>query len=153
MSYKNSQPTHELTIREVSQRTGIPTSTLRYYEEKALIKSIGRRGITRVFRGQVIEQLALISLARSAGFSLDEIAKMFNLKGQLTIDRQQLLAKANLIDNKIQQLNAMRDGLIHVANCPEENQLACRKFKALTVKAARRQLQIDHPSISDRKTF
>src|SRR5579884_2118936 len=59
-------------ITEVAQRTGLTASTLRFYEEKGLIASIGRRGLHRVFDPKVLERLALIALGRSAGFSLDE---------------------------------------------------------------------------------
>jgi len=58
-------------ITEVARRSGIPTSTLRFYEEKGLIASIGRRGLRRVFNPGVLERLALIAVGRAAGFSLD----------------------------------------------------------------------------------
>jgi len=49
-------------ITEVVKRTGVPASTLRFYEEKRLIQSTGRRGLHRVFEPVVLEQLALIAL-------------------------------------------------------------------------------------------
>src|SRR3546814_3320080 len=66
----------DLDIAEVAQRSGVPASALRYYEEKRLIASIGRRGLRRLFDPGVIERLALIALGRAAGFSLDEIRAM-----------------------------------------------------------------------------
>ncbi|WKD50307.1 helix-turn-helix domain-containing protein [Microbulbifer spongiae] len=129
----------EMDIREVSKRSGLPASTLRYYEEKGLIKSIRRRGITRVFPASVVEQLSLISLGRYAGFSLDELGTMFTYSGKPDIDREQLLSKADVLDKTIHRLEAMRDGLRHVANCPEENQLECPNFQNLIKKAAKLQ--------------
>lgn len=38
-----------LDITEVAQTSGIPTSTIRYYEEVGLITSTGRRGLKRLF--------------------------------------------------------------------------------------------------------
>jgi len=35
----------QLDIAEVAQRSGVPASTLRYYDEKGLIASIGRHGL------------------------------------------------------------------------------------------------------------
>src|SRR3546814_8415079 len=67
----------DLDIAEVAQRSGVPASALRYYEEKGLIASIGRRGLRRLFDPGVLERLALIALGRAAGFSLAEIALMF----------------------------------------------------------------------------
>lgn len=66
-----------MDITEVARRSGLPASTLRFYEEKGLIASIGRHGLHRVFDPGVLERLALIALGRSAGFSLNEIAQMF----------------------------------------------------------------------------
>ena len=53
------------------------------------------------------------------GFSLAEIGRMFAKGGALQLDRQELLRKADQLDNKISQLSAMRDGLRHAAVCPE----------------------------------
>ena len=58
-----------LDIGDVAAQCGVPASTLRYYEQKGLITSIGRRGLRRVFAAGVLERLALIALGRSAGFS------------------------------------------------------------------------------------
>ena len=66
-----------MDISEVAQRSGVPASTLRFYEEKGLIASVGRRGLRRVFTADVLERLALIALGRAAGFTLDEISQEF----------------------------------------------------------------------------
>ena len=41
-----------MDITEVARRSGVPASTLRFYEEKGLVASIGRRGLRRGFRFQ-----------------------------------------------------------------------------------------------------
>lgn len=64
----------ELDISEVARRSGLPASTLRFYEERGLIASIGRRGLKRLFSADVVERLALIRLGRLAGFTLEEMA-------------------------------------------------------------------------------
>ena len=51
-----------MDIAEVAKRSGVPASTLRYYEEKGLIASVGRQGLRRVFTPNVLNQLALIAL-------------------------------------------------------------------------------------------
>ena len=85
-----------LTISEVSRRSGVAASALRFYEEKGLIASVGRQGLRRVFDAGVLERLALIAVGRSAGFSLDEIARMFTSGGKPRIDRK-LLADSDAI--------------------------------------------------------
>jgi DNA-binding transcriptional MerR regulator len=125
-----------LDITEVAQRSGLPPSTLRFYEEKRLIASIGRRGLHRLFASSVLERLALIAMGRAAGFSLDEISRMFAPDGRPRIDRQMLAAKADELDRTIRQLSAMRDGLRHAAACPAPTHMECPTFRRLLHAAA-----------------
>ncbi len=118
-----------LDIAEVARQAGVPASTLRYYEEKGLIASIGRRGLRRLFDANVLERLALIALGRAAGFSLDEIAGMFAPDGRPRIDRRALAAKAEQLDRTIRKLSAMRDGLRHAAACPAPSHMECPTFR------------------------
>ncbi|MDT4291954.1 helix-turn-helix domain-containing protein [Methylomonas sp. MO1] len=119
-----------MDITEVTKASGLPASTLRFYEEKGLIRSTGRIGLRRIFSGDVLERLALIALARGAGFSLDEIGEMFTPEGP-DIDRTLLLAKADDLDRKINELTAMRDGLRHAAVCNAPSHFECPKFRRL----------------------
>jgi DNA-binding transcriptional MerR regulator len=125
-------------IAEVAKRSGVPASTLRFYDEKGLIASVGRRGLRRLFDAGVLERLALIALGRSAGFSLDEIARMFTPDGGTRIDRDALAAKAKELDETIRRLSAMRDGLRHAAVCPAPSHLECPTFRRLLSGAAAR---------------
>ncbi|WP_129792737.1 helix-turn-helix domain-containing protein [Sphingosinicella sp. CPCC 101087] len=120
-----------LDIAEVAQRTGLPASTLRYYEEKGLIASIGRRGLKRLFDPGVFERLALVAIGRAAGFSLDEIKLMFAPDGRPNIDRRMLSDKADALDRRISELSAMRDGLRHAAACPAPSHMECPTFRRL----------------------
>jgi DNA-binding transcriptional MerR regulator len=126
----------ELDIAVVAQQSGVPASTLRFYEEKGLIASIGRRGLRRVFDPNVLERLALIALGRTAGFSLEEIALMFAPDGQPRIDRQMLGAKAEELDKTIRKLGTMRDGLLHAAACRAPSHMECPTFRRILRAAA-----------------
>ncbi len=125
-----------MDIGEVARRSGVPASTLRYYEEKGLIASIGRRGLRRLFDPDVLERLALIALGRVAGFSLDQIALMFAPDGQPCIDRQMLAARAEELDRTIANLSAIRDGLRHAAACPAPTHTECPTFRRIMRAAA-----------------
>ena len=126
----------DLDISEVVQRSGLPPSTLRYYEERGLIESVGRRGLHRQFDEQVLERLALISVGQAAGFSLDEIARMFAADGRPRIERKVLAEKADELDRSIRELTAMRDGLRHAARCPAPSHMECPTFRRLLRAAA-----------------
>jgi DNA-binding transcriptional MerR regulator len=125
-----------MDITEVARRSGIPASTLRFYEEKGLIASVGRRGLRRVFGPGVLDRLAMIALGRAAGFSLDEIAPM--LADGPRIDRRKLAAKADEIDAKLRRLGAIRDGLRHAAVCPAPSHMECPTFRRILRAAGKR---------------
>jgi DNA-binding transcriptional MerR regulator len=125
-----------MDIADVAARSGVPASTLRFYEEKGLVASTGRRGLRRLFDAQVLERLALIGLGRAAGFSLDEIALMFAPDGRPRIDRKMLAAKADELDRTIRRLTAMRDGLRHAAACRAPSHMECPTFRRILRAAA-----------------
>ena len=123
-----------MDIAEVAKASGLPSSTLRFYEEKGLIQSRRGNGQRRSYSANILDRLALISLGRSAGFSLDEIIAMFTPQGpagDLQIDRALLRAKADELDEKIKELTAMRDGLRHAAECKAPSHFECPKFLKL----------------------
>lgn len=134
-----------MDIAEVARRSGVPASTLRFYEEKGLITSVGRQGLRRLFSPRVLERLALIALGRVAGFSLDDIAQMLGADGQPQIDRQPLSAKADELDHTIQRLTAMRDGLRHAAACRAPSYIECPSFQRLLNLAAAGVIRADAP--------
>jgi DNA-binding transcriptional MerR regulator len=125
-----------MDIAAVARRSGVPASTLRYYEERGLIASAGRKGLRRWFDPDVLERLALIALGRDAGFSLDEIALMFGPDGRPRLDRQMLADKADELDRTISRLTAMRESLRHAAVCPAPSHMECPTFRRLLRAAA-----------------
>ncbi len=125
-----------MDIAEVARRAGVPASTLRFYEEKGLIRSVGRDGLRRRFAPNVLDQLALVALGRAAGFTLDEIRTMFSPDGRPSIDRRMLTAKAEELDATIKRLKAMSDGLKHAAVCPARSHAECPSFQRLLKAAA-----------------
>jgi DNA-binding transcriptional MerR regulator len=135
-----------LDIGQVAARTGVPASTLRFYEEQGLIASVGRRGLRRLFAPNILEQMSLIALGQLAGFSLQDVAGMFSADGRLRIRRDKLSAKADDIDRTIRRLAAMRDGLRHAAVCKAPSHLECPTFRRLLRAAGR------HSRVTRRKT-
>jgi DNA-binding transcriptional MerR regulator len=124
-----------MDIGEVARRSRLTASTLRFYEAKGLIRSVGRRGLRRQFKPDVLERLALVALGRAAGFSLDEIARMLPAGGAPRIDRRVLAAKARDVDRQIRRLRAVHDGLLHAAACPARSHMECPTFRRLLARA------------------
>jgi DNA-binding transcriptional MerR regulator len=140
-----------MDIVEVAKRSGVPASTLRFYDEKGLISSVGRQGLRRLFSANVLERLALIALGRAAGFSLDEIARMLGSESKPNIDRALLASKADELERTIKKLIAMRDGLRHAAVCSAPSHLECPKFRRLLGLAASGAINSDGTKKPSRK--
>jgi DNA-binding transcriptional MerR regulator len=130
----------ELDIGDVARRTGLPVSTLRYYEAQGLVRPIGRNGLRRVYAPDVLERLSLIALGQAAGFSLQDVRQMFGADGRPRIDRRKLAAKAAELDGTIRRLLAMRKGLRHAAKCPAPSHLECPTFRRLMKGALERRM-------------
>jgi DNA-binding transcriptional MerR regulator len=62
-----------LSIGEVARRSGVTASALRYYERTGLIPAGERSGGKRVYGDELLDRLALIRVAKTAGFRLTEI--------------------------------------------------------------------------------
>jgi DNA-binding transcriptional MerR regulator len=125
-----------LDIGEVARRARLSPATLRFYEEKGLINSIGRRGLRRLFDHRVLERLALIALGRAAGFSLEEMAGLFGPDGRPRIDKAVLTEKAAELDQAIRRLTAVREGLRHAAACRAPSHMECPTFQRIMRRAA-----------------
>ncbi len=126
-----------LDIGEVCEKAGIRPSALRYYEEIGLIASVSRNGLRRQFAPEIVTQLALIAMGKSAGFSLDDIAGMFGPGGQPDLPRKTLHQRADELDRQLAELKVMRDLVRHVADCPAPSHMECPTFQRLVTLAAR----------------
>jgi DNA-binding transcriptional MerR regulator len=122
-----------MDIGEVSKRSGLAASALRYYEARGLIRSTGRKGLRRTYGLDVLERLSLIALGRAAGFSLEEMARMFAAGGgaRPRIDRVLLADKAREVESTIRRLLVLRQGLRHAARCPAKDHFECPTFRRL----------------------
>ena len=127
-----------LDIGEVSARSGIKPSALRYYEEIGLITSVFRHGLRRQFPPEVLLQLKLIAMGKTAGFSLEEISGMFGRTGAPALPRAALHQKADEIDRQIRELTALSDTLRHVAECSAPSHMECPTFRRLLDVAGKR---------------
>ncbi|MEP3246463.1 MAG: helix-turn-helix domain-containing protein [Sneathiella sp.] len=126
-----------MDIGDVVKHSGLPASTLRFYEDKGLIYSAGRRGLRRIFEINILDRLSLITLGRRVGFSLEEIGSMLTPDSS-NIDRSLLTQKADELDRNIKELTAMRDGLRHAAKCSAPSHLECPTFRRLLNIARRK---------------
>ena len=110
-----------MNIAEVSDRTGLPAKTIRYYEEIGLIRPDRRDNGYRDFAESHLHKLAFLGRARGLGFSIEECRALMALyedRGRASADVK-AIAQQHLtaIDAKIAELQGMRETLAHLVDC------------------------------------
>jgi MerR family redox-sensitive transcriptional activator SoxR len=78
MSPVEPDPDDLLSIGEMSRRTGVAVSALRYYESLGLIVSVRTAGNQRRFARHMLRRVSLISVARNLGVSLESVQEVFD---------------------------------------------------------------------------
>jgi MerR family transcriptional regulator, redox-sensitive transcriptional activator SoxR len=109
-----------LTIGQVASRAGLQASAIRYYEAQGLVPRVGREGGKRVYEASILERLAVIRLAKMAGFDLEEIRRAISEVGSgqpAPIWRTLVDAKRADLDEQISKLVAMKSVLERVGRC------------------------------------
>lgn len=110
-----------MNIGQVSEQSGLPAKTIRYYEDVGLIAP--KRGANgyRSFSDNDLHRLSFLGRARSLGFSIQEcrdLLALYHDDGRASSDVRQI-AKGHLqrVDQKIEELQHMRDTLAHLVSC------------------------------------
>lgn len=118
----------EIDIGVLSLQTEVSTATIRFYESKGLIKSIGRKGLRRQYPTHTVETISLIKLLKNSGLSLKEIGEVFIENSKIKIDRNLIDEKTDQIEKKINQLKELLLILQHLKSCPYKEHLSCPDF-------------------------
>lgn len=118
-----------LTISEISRRSGVASSALRYYEDRGLIKSERAGSGHRRYPRSVLRRIAFVVFAQRIGLSLGEIgtelAKLPSNRIPTRRDWQKLSGKwMKRIDERLEELEKMKAGLTNCIGC------GCLSFEA-----------------------
>ncbi len=104
------------TIIEVTTRTGLRASALRYYEEAALLTPVARISGRRHYDDGVVDRLRVIGCAREAGFTIAELGEL--LRGEGEPARWRALAERKLeVEAPIEKAHATRRLLSETLRC------------------------------------
>ena len=110
-----------LSIGEVAERAGVAASALRYYERAGLIPKADRRGGKRVYGEDIFDRLALIRVAKGAGFTVAEIQTLLSGFARRTPpgQRWRKLAQRKLdeLEARIAEVERMKRVLEAVTRC------------------------------------
>ena len=112
----------ELSIGDLSARSGVAPSALRFYERRGLIDAARTDGNQRRYERSVLRRLALIQAGRAAGISLERIGSALGtLPASRTPSRRDWERLSNRwrddLDDRIETLQALRDRLTTCIGC------------------------------------
>jgi MerR family transcriptional regulator, redox-sensitive transcriptional activator SoxR len=111
-----------LTITEISRRSGVASSALRFYEERGLIRSERAGSGHRRYKREALRRIAFIVFAQKMGQSLEEIgqelAKLPDNRVPQRADWARISASwTRRIDERIAELQRLRAGLTQCIGC------------------------------------
>jgi MerR family transcriptional regulator, redox-sensitive transcriptional activator SoxR len=111
-----------LTIGEVSRRSGVAASALRFYEERGLIASERAGSGHRRYPRPVLRRIAFIVFAQRIGLTLDEIgaelARLPSERAPTGRDWSRLARRwTSRIEQRIAELERLRLGLTECIGC------------------------------------
>jgi MerR family redox-sensitive transcriptional activator SoxR len=111
-----------LTISEVSRRSGVAASALRFYEDRGLIRSERAGSGHRRFPRAVLRRIAFIVFAQRMGLTLDEVGAELAKLPANRVPEQSDWAKISgswtaRINERIAELERLRTGLTHCIGC------------------------------------
>ncbi len=126
-----------MKIGELAQRSGLPASTIRFYEQKGLIPNATRAtNGYRVYDGESLDRLQLIKFGQSLGFALEELPTLMNAKGNWDHDQimhrlqqkeqeaEALLQQLTLKKQRISQLMTQLGKTWQSGQCMQQDKLA-----------------------------
>jgi MerR family redox-sensitive transcriptional activator SoxR len=121
----------QLTVGEVARRSGVPVSTLHFYETKGLIRSVRSSGQQRRYGRDVLRRVAVIKVAQRIGIPLASIAQaLASLPEARTPTAADWARLSRLwrgeLDARIAQLTRLRDQLDDCIGCGCLSIEACR---------------------------
>ena len=116
------KPEGYLTIGDAAQRSGVATSTLRFYETRGLIHSIRVSGNHRRYHRAMLRRISIIRVAQTLGLSLREIAAALDTLPDQRSPTKKDWAKLSAswgkqLDQRITDLQNLRDKLSGCIGC------------------------------------
>lgn len=119
-----------MNIGTVSEKSGLPPKTIRYYEDIGLVKPLRSANGYRSFRESDAHKLAFLGRARALGFSIEDCRNLMALYEDEHRASAEVkdIAEHHLerIDSKIAELKEMRATLAHLVDaCAGDHRPDC----------------------------
>jgi MerR family redox-sensitive transcriptional activator SoxR len=138
------QMTEELTIGELSERSGVAASALRFYEREGLIDSRRTTGNQRRYHRSTLRRVAFIRASQSVGIPLAEIREVLGFLPRDTPPTRAFWVRASQcwqekLEDRIATMERLRDRFTRCIGC------GCLSFKECALVNPGDQLAADGP--------
>ncbi|QIX25673.1 redox-sensitive transcriptional activator SoxR [Nocardioides sp. JQ2195] len=112
----------QLTIGHLSERSGVATSAIRFYESRGLVHSVRTSGNQRRYDQSTLRRIGFIRSAQTVGLSLEEIAEaLATLPENRTPNKADWTRLSRLwrtrLDEQIERIERLRDKLDGCIGC------------------------------------
>jgi MerR family transcriptional regulator, copper efflux regulator len=109
-----------MNVRDAGKRSGLPSKTIRYYDEIGLVVPDRRENGYRDYDSRAVQKLAFLKRARQLGFSIEDCRQLLSLyedKGRASADVKSLAEKhLTEIDTRLEELQQLRNTLKHLVH-------------------------------------
>lgn len=104
------------TIRELSQRFNVPSSTLRYYEDMGLLENVGRTGNNqRIYTEEHIRRLEGIHCFKRTGLPIAKIQEFYKYENDLDAHIDDIIQLVSEHEENIQaKIAELQQELLHI---------------------------------------
>jgi MerR family redox-sensitive transcriptional activator SoxR len=115
-------PANELTIGELSERSGVPQSALRFYERQGLISSRRTTGNQRRYDRTTLRRIAFVRASQRVGIPLAQVGEVLGFLPDGQPPTREFWVRASecwreALDDRIAQLQRMRDRFTSCIGC------------------------------------
>lgn len=142
-----------LTIGQLAAASGVPTSTIRFWERRDLIRPTTRAGGQRRYDQDALTQVGMLRLCQDAGFTLTEIREILDLpQADPTGWRELVQAKLDDVAQSMAKLRKTHDLLTHALECRHDDIRQCPDFQAAVAHRAMHDAPPDQLRARDRVT-
>ena len=119
-----------MTIGQLAGETGVPTSTIRFWERKGLLTPDHRRSGQRRYTAGAVRSVAMLRLLQEVGLTLADIRRFREERAVTPRSWHRLVAeKLTDVERQIAALEHARDLLSHASTCHHDDLLTCPGFQ------------------------
>ena len=119
-----------LSIGQLAAETGVPTSTIRFWERKGLLSPAFRRSGQRRYTAAAVRGVVMLRLLQEAGLTLADIRRFREERAVTPRSWHSLVVeKLTDVERQIAALEHARDLLTHASTCRHDDLLACPGFR------------------------